>query len=106
MIGRATEEAPDELRENPPRGIERRSIRWLPIVLQTLVLLGGIIGFTITKTSTDERRYTILEQTSKVHTEALDKVVSRLELLQQSVAVTVNEIKTIQKRHDREDDRK
>ena len=81
---------------------ERRSIRWLPIILQTIVLLGAVVGFAIA----NEHRITILEECSKTTAEALKQTTDRLEEMQHNMVRTIAVLEAIERRHDNEDDRK
>lgn len=78
---------------------ERRRTNWIPLALQTLVLLGAIIGFALA----NEHRITVLEECAATTSQNLkDALVTVRELQQSQVRVLVL-LDQIEKRHRRED---
>ena len=80
---------------------ERRKYNWIPIALQTLVLLGAIIGFALA----NEHRITVLEECTATTSQNLKDSIATVKELQENqfrVLVMLNEI---ERRHQKEDAR-
>ena len=78
---------------------ERRKFSWLPIILQTLVLLGAVIGFALA----NEHRITVLETDGKVNKSNLDDTMDVVRSLQENQIRLTVLIDAIEKRHLKED---
>jgi hypothetical protein len=78
---------------------ERRRTNWIPVALQTLVLLGAIIGFALA----NEHRITVLEECASTTSQNLKEALETVRQLQGTQVRVLTLLDEIEKRHQRED---
>jgi len=91
---------------------ERRRFNWLPIVLQTIVIIVGAFGAVVAYTRTDEHRITVLEvENREAKKTVFEMKATMLEIQKTLTAQLAVQVKTVvlleavEARHSREDAR-
>jgi chemotaxis signal transduction protein len=74
---------------------------WLPITLQTLVVLGALYVYGLA----DEHRKTVIEECQRQTTVVLSDTVETVRTLQTNQIRVIAILDRIEKRHEREDDK-
>jgi Flp pilus assembly secretin CpaC len=91
---------------------ERRRSNWLPLILQTVVIIGGAFGAVVAYTRTDEHRITVLEvENREAKKTVVEMKVTMLEIQKTLTAQLAVQVKTVvlleavESRHRAEDSR-
>jgi hypothetical protein len=74
---------------------------WLPIIIQTVLFLGVLVGYAMT----NEHRMTVVEENVKSTAQTLQQTVATVQGIQQTQIRVVALVGEMEKRHEREDSR-
>ena len=78
---------------------KRFSETWIPVIMQTAVLLMAIAGLAIST----EHRLTIIEECSRTNTQTINDTVSSVRQIQSNQIRILTLVDDMEKRHERED---